>query len=267
MQSVLLKQFAAKYILAAMMAWVPLGNHYERDAAGHFLRTALGFVQEDQQKVRERYEQTASDIVDIAFDPGNPAIFAGTDGRLKTALQLAALASFEGGFNDWVDDGSCNTPEFQKHAKAQHRVECDGGAAFSIWQIHPEAGYIIKDGELTLARYVPREYVAAHAEDVVTGPKLVAQRRLAALVAYYLVRYSEHRFHTLCSYTGENCMGAHPLALQRANRAKDYLAHHPFDPPPDEVSRIPAGGSAGSERFMAAVAEALGNVGPLRSED
>jgi hypothetical protein len=229
--ALLLKQAAAKYLLAAMATWVPTQNHYLRDKAGHFLRTPLGFVQEDQAIARARYEATASDVAEIAFDPQNEPVYRGADGRLKTALLLMSLGSFEGGFQAWVDDGSCNTPEFQKRAKEQHRVECDGGAAFSIWQIHPEAGYAVKDGQLTLLRFLPHGYALAHSDDVVTGEKLARDRRYAAQIAYYLVRYSEHQYHSLCAYTGESCLGAHPLSDRREGRAKDYLARHPFEPP------------------------------------
>lgn len=233
--ALVMKQAVSKYLLAAMTAWVPMANHYVRDKAGHFLRMPLGFVQEDQAAVRARYEATADDLADVVLDTQNESIFRAAEGRSMSGLLLASIASFEGGFQSWVDDGSCNTPEFQRRAKSQHRVECDGGAAFTIWQIHPEAGYAVEGGALKLLRFLPRGYGVAHPDDVVTGQKLIRSRRYAAQIAYYLVRYSEHQYHSLCAYTGEPCLGAHPLSDRREQRAKSYFAHHPFVPPAEAV--------------------------------
>lgn len=241
MNPILIKKFVVGYILSAMISWVPLTNQYLRDASGHWQRTTMGFVQEDQTQARARYEAIARDIVDVSFDDNNTPLFKGADGRAKTALLSAAIGSLEGGYHKWVDDGTCNTAAFQAVAQAQHRNECDGGAAFSIWQIHIEAGYIFKDDELTQTRFLPKSYVSAHTDDLITKARIVADRHVAALMAYYLMRYSLHNYHSLCSYTGESCTGRHPLADVRLGRAEAYLRTHPFTmPSPEQLALIAA---------------------------
>jgi len=226
--NVITKQVVSKYIYEAMVRWVPLANHIQREHNGKYIRDERGlFITEPEAEVRARYEATASDIVDVAFDDNNPALFRGEDGRLKTALQLAAIASFEGGFQKFVEDGDCNKPGF----KIDGAGGCDGGAAFSNWQIHIwGGGYLIKDNELTQVQYA-RDYAKDHPDEIIKGDNLISDHRLAAQVAYYLIRYSLRNYHTLCSYTGESCDGNHRLATQRSDRAISYLRAHPFVPP------------------------------------
>ncbi len=232
-----LSEQLVSYILSAMMSWVPLGNQYERAPDGKWLHNEKGYyVQEDQTAALARYKVSAEAMVRVALDPSNIPLFKvrGTpdtiEGRVKTALQLASIASFEGGFHKWVEDGDCNTPEFHKN----HPHECDGGAAFTNWQIHLYR-YLIKDGELVQSQYLEqsgkqedRDYVKVHKDGIITGPQLIADPHLAAQVAYYLVRYSTRNFSSLCSYTGEDCLGTHPLATLRSGRAVDYYRKHPF---------------------------------------
>jgi hypothetical protein len=71
-----------QYVLAAMLAWVPPASH-----APH----------EDERQVLARYRSIATDIVLVAFDPREEPLFDGSDGRVATAVTLAAIASLEGG--------------------------------------------------------------------------------------------------------------------------------------------------------------------------
>jgi len=221
----------ASYILSAMISWIPLGNQYERGLDGHWLRDSRGYyVQEDQAQALARYEATARDIASVALDEDNVPLFRGSDGRVKTALLLAAIASFEGGYHKWVEDGVCNTAIFKK----DHPHECDGGHAWTNWQIHMYQ-YVIKGGEMTQAQYLEnsldkadRDWIKEHKDDIIRPEQLTQDKRLAALVAYYLARYSLRNFQSLCSYSGEDCLGRHPKADQRKDRAVAYLRAHPF---------------------------------------
>jgi hypothetical protein len=243
--------FAAQvtsYILTAMLSWVPLRNQIERTHDGHWVHDAHGYyVTEDADEARARYERIASDITSVAFDEKNPPLFKGQDGRLKTAFALASIASFEGGYHKWVENGDCNSPEFQAQQKDRPRRECDGGAAWSNFQIHMY-NYVIKDGELTQAQYLEnslaaedREWMRAHKDEIIRGKDLAADPKLAVQIAYYLVRYSTRNFKTLCSYTGEDCDGRQPKARERLDRAINYLKTHPFTPeveiPQDVIDR------------------------------
>lgn len=246
MTTLIMKKLVAKYILAAMIAWVPLANHYERDKAGHFLHNDKGyFVQEDQNEVLARYEETAEQIAEVAFE--EPPLFQNDDDRSKTALLMASVPSFEGGFNKWVDDGTCNTKEFQDRAKKQNRVECDGGLAWSVWQLHMY-GYVFKDGDLVQARWLrlsakaeDREWIKAHESEIITGPQVIADRKLAAKLAYFIMKDTLHNHRSLCGYSGESCTGPHPLAAARFDRAVNYRKAHPFEiPSGDQLESIEA---------------------------
>jgi hypothetical protein len=223
------------YIVSAMISWVPLGNQIERTHDGHWVRDGRGlYVVEDTEAARARYERIASEIVSVAFDEANSPLFKGDDGRLKTALALASIASFEGGYHRWVENGDCNSKEFQARQKEEHRAECDGGAAWSIFQLHMYR-YVIRDGEMTQAQYlenslVPgdRDWIRQHQDEIIHGVDVVKDTRLAVLVAYYLVRYSTKNFKSLCAYSGEDCAGTHPKATARLQRAAEYLRAHPF---------------------------------------
>jgi hypothetical protein len=226
-----LSEQLVSYILSAMLSWIPLGNQYERAHDGKWLHDAHGYyVKEDADEALARYKVTAQSIVDVALDPANPPLFRGTAGREKTALQLGSIGSFEGGFHKFVENGDCNTPAFH----ALHEKECDGGAAWTNFQIHLYR-YIIRDGEMYQAQYLEqslnkddREWIKEHKDEIITGPQLVANPKLAAQVAYYIIRWSLRRNNTLCGYTGEDCNGPHPLALQRADRAHTYYHNRPF---------------------------------------
>lgn len=224
-----------KYILAAMLSWVPLNN-----------QTIYG---ETEAEALARYEATALDIVTTVLSPNEPWIFKNTNG-VKEALELASIASFEGGFQTFVEDGSCN----KKGYKPDGRGGCDGGHAFSNWQIHIYGnGYILQDDGLTnvdaeknIARILKKP-LSFEPGDVIQGKNLIEDHRLAARVALHLVRLSWKSAHSLCGFTGEDCgearnvdghdVGGHPKATQRHQRAVNYEKAHPFVLDPDtEVS-------------------------------
>ena len=230
------------YILTAMLSWVPLRNQIERTHDGRWIHDSRGYVTEDPGEARARYERIASDIVSVAYSEDNPPLFKGNDGRLKTALILASIASFEGGYHKWVENGDCNSPEFQARQPKDRPRECDGGSAWSDWQIHMY-NYVVKDGEMTQAQFLEnslaasdREWMRDHKDEILHGKDLAADPRLAAQVAYYLVRYSTRSWKTLCSYTGEDCAGSQPKARLRLERAVSYLRAHPFTPTVEEPS-------------------------------
>jgi len=220
-----------KYILAAMLTWVPLNN-----------QTIYGETEAD---ALARYEATAFDIVSSVLAPNEPWIFKDSNG-VKEALELASIASFEGGFQTFVEDGSCNV----KGYKPDGRGGCDGGHAFSNWQIHVYGnGYILQndgglttvDAEKNVARLLKKP-VSYDPSEVIQGSTLIEDHGVAARLALHLVRLSWQSAHSLCGFTGEDCgegriidghlVGGHPKARLRHQRAVDYEKNHPFVPDP-----------------------------------
>jgi hypothetical protein len=200
------------YLLTAMLSWVPLSSH-----------TPYG---ETESEARTRYESIAADVAAVALDPTEPAVFGGADGRVKTAILQVAIASLETGYQKFVDAGDCNQASYH----ADRRGNCDGGHAHSLWQIHVFGGgyLLLADGSLGSV-LGSTGYAAAHPDEVVRGPQLIADRRTAARVAERIERVSMRQYNSLCAFSGEPCdEGRHPKAALRLARAKDYYARHPF---------------------------------------
>src|SRR5262245_20864115 len=137
-----------QYILTAILSWCP---------------PAIYFVPygETIDQATTRVTKIAEDIASVALDEDEPAVFAGNDGRYKTALLHAAIASKENSFQRFVDEGRCN----QRGYVADRRGSCDGGHAFSLWSIHVfGGGYVLKnDGTLSTA---DAERLLGHPADI-----------------------------------------------------------------------------------------------------
>ena len=73
-------QGLVRYVLAAMLSWVPPAAHVASEAP---------------QRALERYRVIAEDIVAVALDEGEKPLFGGADGRARTAVLLASIASWE----------------------------------------------------------------------------------------------------------------------------------------------------------------------------
>jgi hypothetical protein len=78
------------YLLAAMIAWVPLQAHAPVEST---------------DDVRSRYESIARDAVSVAFDESEAPLLDGEDGRLRTALLMLSVASYESFYQKMVDEG------------------------------------------------------------------------------------------------------------------------------------------------------------------
>lgn len=126
----------------------------------------------------------------------------------KQAVLLAALGYYEGArYAAHVDDGRCNDPAWRSTPEGRRLMltsgDCDGGRAFSIFQIHPFC-LPRKDGDC----------------EQVTGDKLIGSRTYAAGVALWIASRSIDSTGTLQSYTGESGL-FHPKADVRLAFALD----------------------------------------------
>jgi hypothetical protein len=80
--------------------------------------------QERKEEAQERYERMAQAIVRNAYNPEERPLFAGADGRARTALWMAAVAWGESSFRRDVTEGE------GPHGKGDH------GQSFCAMQIH-----------------------------------------------------------------------------------------------------------------------------------
>ena len=160
----------------ALTAWV------------HKMMTSLAREKHDDELWKEIARDIA--VVSLSESPQNPS---------KVASALTSLAFHEGRFRSYVDEQKCNDRTWRKTKEGRKTMlsggDCDGGYAYSLWQIHPW-------------------------EAKVTGPQL-KDRRFAAKTAYGFIRRGGW-----CGYSGEP--GPCPKADTRREVAVNYLKKHPF---------------------------------------
>ncbi len=188
------------YVLDAMHAWAPPTTMIDRDV--------------------RHYDGIAHDIAEVVS--AEPPVWSDDHAKSKTAILLAAIAFWESHFWKHVDDGTCNDPIAAKKAYAliARTGNCDGGWAYSLWQIHPEGGIVLTNDNGWKHSW------DAPGEKAVTGPDMIKDRRVAARVALRMARASITRSGTLCGYSGEP--GPCPKAAIRLDFAKTWTRTHPY---------------------------------------
>ena len=192
------------YLLEAMTKWAPASTMPGRDVA-HF-------------------PAIAHDVAEVVLDPLEKALWEPDPGKGKTATLLAAMAFWEGRFWKHVDDGTCNDMAKRRQKKVRELLfttgDCDGGIAYSLWQLHAYGVVLTDDGEWKYSWDAP-------GKKSLTGADIIADRKLAARLALHMIRKSFRLSgHTLCGYSGEP--GPCPKAKMRLQFAENWSARHPF---------------------------------------
>ena len=102
--------------------------------------------------------------------------------------------------------------------------DCDGGRAYSLWQIHGGGGLVL----LASGGYVSRGQAGSEQDgsQLVTAQDLITDRKIAAKTALHMIRVSVKQSGGLCGYTGER--GECPKAKARLEKAKSYLRARPY---------------------------------------
>lgn len=198
----------ALYVLVAMLSWSPARDHLPTPEA----------------ETIARYDGVSLDIATPVSDESEPPLFEHDPDKAETALLVAAVAFYEARYWTYVDEGLCNRRSWRQEKPGARAVLCDGGSAYSFWQIHPqfttpkghESGIVLDaDGW-------------HYGVDGFKGPDLVANRQAAARVALHMLRASMKKGGSLCGYTGE--AAPCPKAKARLELAKTYYRQHPFKP-------------------------------------
>lgn len=174
------------YLTAAMMAWAPT-------------------VPES------RLRPIAADIAAVATR--DPPAFTDDPDHVKSALLLASLGDLETGHSwaAWIEDGRCNRQNWRELHEAMLKANggnCDGGNAFTFWQIHMQPGRP-------------------------SGIAMLRSRSIAITEALYRARTSLTHQHGLCEYSGEHFPDC-PKGQQRIDHALRWLADHPYAPGEDD---------------------------------
>lgn len=167
----------AMYLTSAMTFWCPVGDHAFREGAAI---------------TEARYADIASTIADVATDHEQAPVFEGADGRERTAILLASIASFESGcFRDDV------------HFCAR-TGSGDGGHAWGIYQSHLSRARVC--WSLRSATVVALEQV---------------RESFAACS-------SEPWRYRLSLYASGSCAAGHREAENRSKRAAMWWTEHPL---------------------------------------
>jgi hypothetical protein len=175
-------ELVTTWLVGAMMAWVPPTHDADR----------------------VRYESIARDLTAVAFDESEAPAFTGEDGRAKTALLMASIASFESGYRADVDDG---------------RTTGDHGRSYCLMQVQ----------------------VVGKTSEGWTGQDLVTDRKKCFRAALKRIRISfdwckDHALEDrLAGYTSGQCRDGEHLSRDRFYRARAYWSRTPFLPPDDLV--------------------------------
>jgi hypothetical protein len=160
------------WLVAAMFAWTPA-----------------------KEIDRARYTEIASDIASVAYDPAEPPLFSGADGRAKTALLLASIAAHESTFRVDVEDG---------------RARGDGGTSWCFMQLHIGSGKTVEGW---------------------TGAEVTADRTLCFRAGLHIARESfrmciaEPVSEKLSAYASGRC-GRSAESRQMVTRATAYSQRH-----------------------------------------
>lgn len=175
------------WLIKAMLAWIPA------------------------TPVPPRYEAIAKDIVAVAFESGESPLFSGPHGRSKTALSLAAIASFESQFREDVDDG-----------KARGKL----GEVCILQVLLPSPKHrIVMSGD-TYSYSLNEGW---------SYDDLVADRRKCVKAALHKARESWRACHNLSLYTSGACDKDEPKAKHRQWRAEHWWRREPAPFADDDV--------------------------------
>ena len=181
---------------------------------------ARAHAAEGKEAYETRAATIADDIVAVVSEETEPAVFPQDDDRHKTATLIATLAFWESNFQLYVDNGSCDDRAWRKTREGRATLlsgDCDGGWAYSMFQIHPEGGIALEPGGGW-----------HHEFGAIDGQAMLADRKVAVRVALHMARQSIGHGAGLCQYSGE--IGPCPKAAARLSFAQRWWAAHPYQP-------------------------------------
>src|SRR5579863_10095977 len=102
------------YLVSAMIAWVPLSSH--------------NYTGDTESQTEQRYTALATNIAWVALDPNEEPLFSDEEGgRARTALLIAAVASYEsGGFRKDLDNDKGTGDNGNAHCLLQIHMRTSG---------------------------------------------------------------------------------------------------------------------------------------------
>jgi hypothetical protein len=171
------------------------------------------FPKETETHVYSRYVAYAENAAEVSLDPNEDSLFPGEDGRVKTALLIMAVRTFESFQKEGPIHGDCH-----ENADRQCRKETDKPHSFCHMQIQPGVGIVL---DKKYWRYALPGELSIHSSD------LDADDKLCDRVGLHMMRQSLAARKDLTVYTGEELGGK--MAKNRMNLAQRWYASHPIN--------------------------------------
>lgn len=147
--------------------------------------------------------EVAAELAEVAYDPFEPPLYAGAQGRAKTAVLLGVIATLETRLASHVREGHCRPGT------------CDHGQAVGLMQIH-----VGPDGILLTERGYRRCGHRDPSASCLHESDLLRDERTAIRLALHMIRQSG-----LASYCGEAPEGE--VTERRRAEVKAWLAKSP----------------------------------------
>jgi hypothetical protein len=176
-------------------------------------------AKESPEAAEARYQSIANDIVSVIWNPSNPPLFAGSDGRLKTASVMLGIMDFESTFRRDVDFG------LGKGARG------DSGQSFCLMQVKTGDG---RTGTWNKAKNRFKLWGDAP-EDLVqgwTGQELVQDRKKCIEAGYRVMSASFSMCRKLPvrewlrAYASGNCGDGAEESEARMNMGMNWFNRH-----------------------------------------
>ena len=211
------KDEVVKWVVSQMSEWSPPGKSLFPDA------------KESVEEATARYGLIADDAAHVAFDPAEPPLFKGPNGRYKTLALLLAVADSESGFRKDVDVGKGN------YSKG------DSGQSWCLEQVR--LGVATKGKTHTRISLVDGGGIKYVYDGTgYGGEDLVSDRKKCFRVALHIMRVS---FDTcsgldvekrLSLYASGSCSLGWEASSRRIKKAVKWLSISP--PPSDDESAV-----------------------------
>lgn len=155
---------------------------------------------------RARYEVIAENIVEVAFDSEEPPLFKGRDGRAKSAVTIAAVASLESFFSEHVERGEDGYRGHNAKSWCYMQVNVNGGR---IAMRGPELAWVTSD------------------KPGWSGPDLAGDQQKCFRAGLHILRESIRICGDLSLYTSGRCNKDEPYAKHRMARAQALFTKLP----------------------------------------
>lgn len=166
--------------------------------------------------------QIALDIASVVYDPAEPPLYRGPDGRARTGMLLASIGALETRFVERIVRGHC------------HPHECDGGLAVGLLQIHAGPFGIAYRGTGAMQ-------CTAKSDECLSAADLARSVPDQVRMGLHILRTQG-----LSGFTGEGAEEG-PAATARRAQAEGWVKAHP-PPVLDGAVALPTGTLETAER-------------------